>query len=53
MIVSMLHEHANEDAINQYSMGLVFLYLLNHLENLSHNSSMDYKETVGRRCSGH
>ena len=46
MIVSMLHEHANEDAINQYSMGLVFLYLLNHLENLSHNSSMDYKETV-------
>ena len=46
MIVSMLHEHVNEDAINQYSMGLVFLYLLNHLENLSHNSSMDYKETV-------
>lgn len=46
MIVSMLHKHANEDAINQYSMGLVFLYLLNHLENLSHNSSMDYKETV-------
>ena len=25
--------------MNQYTMGLVFLYLLNHLENLSHNSS--------------
>lgn len=24
MIDSMLHEHANEDVINQYSMGLVF-----------------------------
>ncbi len=46
MIESMLHKHANEDIMNQYSMGLVFLYLLNHLENLSHNSSMDYKEAV-------
>ena len=47
MIESMLYEYMNEDVINQYSMGLVFLYLLNHLENLSHNSSMDYKETIG------
>ena len=46
MIESMLHEHANEDVVNQYSMGLVFLYLLNHLDDLSHNSSMDYKETI-------
>ena len=46
MIASMLHEHANEDIMNQYSMGLVFLYLLEHLENLSHNSSIDYKETI-------
>lgn len=46
MIESMLYEYMNEDVINQYSMGLVFLYLLNHLENLSHNSSMDYKETI-------
>ena len=43
MIASMLHEHANEDIMNQYSMGLVFLYLLEHLENLSHNSSIDYR----------
>ena len=53
MIESMLHEHANEDVINQYSMGLVFLYLLNHLENLSHNSSMDYKETVVQAVLGY
>lgn len=46
MIVSMLHEHTNEDIVNQYSMGLVFLYLLNHLENLSSNSSMDYREAI-------
>lgn len=46
MIESMLHSRLNEDSINQYSMGLVFLYLLNHMENLSHNSSMDYKETL-------
>ena len=53
MIDSMLHEHANEDVINQYSMGLVFLYLLNHLESLSHNSSMDYKETVVQAVLGY
>ena len=41
MIESMLHTHCNEDIANQYTMGLVFLYLLNHLENLSHNSSLD------------
>ena len=46
MIESMLHTHCNEDIANQYTMGLVFLYLLNHLENLSHNSSLDYKETI-------
>ena len=46
MIESMLHEHSDEDVMNQYTMGLVFLYLLNHLENLSHNSSMDYRETI-------
>ena len=46
MIEPMLHAHQNEDIVNQYSMGLVFLYLMNHLENLSHNSSIDYKETI-------
>lgn len=34
-------------------MGLVFLYLLGHLENLSHNSSMDYKETIVQAVFGY
>ena len=53
MVESMLHGYANEDIINQYSMGIVFLYLLNHLENLSHNSSMDYKETIVQAVLGY
>ena len=36
MIDSMLHEHANEDVINQYSMGLVFL-----LKTLFHMKATD------------
>ncbi len=46
MIDSLVHNYPNEDIINQYTMGLVFLYLLNHLEDLSSNSSMNYKETI-------
>jgi len=53
MVESMLHGYDNEDIINQYSMGIVFLYLLNHLENLSHNSSMDYKETIVQAVLGY
>ena len=53
MIESMLHEHSDEDVMNQYTMGLVFLYLLNHLENLSHNSSMDYRETIVQAVLGY
>lgn len=53
MVESMLHGYVNEDIINQYSMGIVFLHLLNHLENLSHNSSMDYKETVVQAVLGY
>lgn len=40
MVESMLHGYADEDIINQYSMGIVFLYLLKHLENLSHKSDI-------------
>lgn len=29
------------------------MYLLKHLENLSHNSSMDYKETVVQAVLGY
>lgn len=49
MITSMLHDNKNEDITNQYSMGLVFLYLLNNIEeSLNRNSSFDYKEAVVR-----
>lgn len=53
MVESMLHGYVNEDIINQYSMGIVFLHLLNHLEDPSHNSSMDYKETVVQAVLGY
>lgn len=53
MIASMLHEHGREDVINQYSMGIVFLHLLQHLENLSRHSSMDYKEAIVQAALGY
>ncbi|MDY5986984.1 AraC family ligand binding domain-containing protein [Sporofaciens sp. SGI.106] len=39
MIVSMLNDEQNEDSINQYSMGIVFLYLLRHVDCLTQSSS--------------
>ncbi len=36
----------SEDVINQYSMGLVFLYLINHIDTLSDNSSQNYEDIV-------
>jgi AraC-like DNA-binding protein/mannose-6-phosphate isomerase-like protein (cupin superfamily) len=46
MIASMLDDVQNEDSINQYSMGIVFLYLLRHMECLTEGSSQDYREIV-------
>lgn len=43
---SLFYERSDEDAINQYSMGLVFLYLLRHIESLAQESSQSYKEVV-------
>lgn len=43
---SMVTESVNEDMINQYLMGLVFLYLLNHMDKLAHNSSQNYEDVV-------
>lgn len=37
---------SNEDVINQYSMRLVFLYLMNHMDTLSDNSSHNYEDIV-------
>lgn len=36
----------NKDVINQYSMGLVFLYLIDHIDTLSDNSSQKYEDVV-------
>lgn len=46
MIRSLFYKRSDEDIINQYSMGLVFLYLLQHVEYLSGNSSQGYKEVI-------
>lgn len=46
MIASVVSGSENEDVINQYSMGLVFLYLLNQMDKLAHNSSQTYEDVV-------
>jgi len=46
MIRTILYDGVNEDAINQYSMGLIFLYLLEHLDRLTQNSSQNYNDVV-------
>lgn len=46
MIRSILGDVEKEDIINQYSMGLVFLYLINHMDRLTHNSSQSYEDVV-------
>lgn len=46
MITSIMSDNNNEDVINQYSMGLVFLYLLNHMDKLSANSSNSYEDII-------
>lgn len=46
MITSIISENHNEDVINQYSMGLVFLYLINHIDTLSEDSSSSYEDII-------
>lgn len=46
MIASMMNDDRNEDGINQYTMGIVFLYLLRHVDCLTQNSSQSYKDVV-------
>ncbi|MBD5484864.1 MAG: AraC family transcriptional regulator [Lachnospiraceae bacterium] len=46
MIISIMDGNSNEDVINQYSMGLVFLYLINHIDRLSGDSSQSYEDIV-------
>jgi len=46
MIWSIIQGNGKEDIINQYSMGMIFLYLLNHMESLEERSSQGYKDIV-------
>lgn len=46
MIASMLSEEKDDDNLNQYSMGLVFLYLMKRVENLTTNSSQSYQDVI-------
>ncbi|XCP85574.1 AraC family transcriptional regulator [Roseburia hominis] len=46
MISSMISQAEDEDVMNQYSMGLVFLYLLKHLDSLTNSSSQSYEDIV-------
>lgn len=46
MITSIVQENENEDVINQYSMGLVFLYLINHMDSLKESSFRSYQDVV-------
>jgi AraC-like DNA-binding protein/mannose-6-phosphate isomerase-like protein (cupin superfamily) len=46
MISSMIYEKERDYAMNQYSMGLVFLYLLKHIDRLAVNSSQSYQNIV-------
>lgn len=46
MIRSLVCGVENEDVINQYSMGLVFLYLIKNIDRLAENSSQSYGDVV-------
>lgn len=46
MITSIICGNQNEEVINQYSMGLVFLYLINHMDRLSAQSSQSYEDII-------
>lgn len=46
LILSLLDGKMENDEINQYTMGLVFLYLLKHMDSLKQESSMDYQEVI-------
>lgn len=46
MISSMLSNQPDEDSICQYSMGVVFLYLLNHVEHMQQSEAYSYEDVV-------
>ncbi len=46
IIASILFRQDFDEVINQYSMGIVFLHLLRHVDGLTEKSSMDYNELL-------
>lgn len=46
MIRTILSDEQEAHTINQYSMGLVFLYLINHMNRLTQNSSQNYHDVI-------
>ena len=46
MLHSLLYDEKTPDVLLQYTMGLVFLYLLQDMDALRENSSKDYKEIL-------
>lgn len=46
IVISLLQGGEQEDNINQISMGLVFLHLLNHLDTIQEASSQSYREIL-------
>ena len=46
IIASILFRQDFDEVINQYTMGIVFLHLLRHVDGLTEKSSMDYSELL-------
>lgn len=46
MIRTILYENQDEAVFNQYSMGLVFLYLIEYMDKLTQSSSQNYKDVI-------
>ena len=46
IIASILFRQDFDEVINQYTMGIVFLHLLRHVDGLTEKSSMDYNELL-------
>lgn len=46
IVDSLFHEEEKDDNINQISMGVIFLYLLNHMDTIEKNSSQNYRDIL-------
>ncbi len=46
IVLSLLEGREDEDNINQVTMGLIFLHLLNHVDTIDRKSSQTYQELI-------